>query len=443
MPQKHLFGLIILALTIYIGNQVKQSDIIALMASYIPFFLVYLYIYLQSETWKSVRYFLWWSLILRIILVISFPALSDDIYRFVWDGRLWQAGINPFDHLPTDYMQMAVRPEGLDAHLYTQLNSPNYFTIYPPLCQFTFWLGAMCCPQTLVGFSIFLKMIFLCFEAGTIALLVKLLGHFRLPEKNALLYALNPLILIEGIGNLHFEVVMVFFLLLSLWCLAQKKYVWSALAMAMSISTKLLPLVFLPFLIRRLGWSKSIRYIGIVGITLVAIFVPLINEHFVAHFGESLDLYFRKFEFNASVYYMIRYLGYQWKGYNIIQVAGPILGFLSAAGILALAVLEERILKAKRLHTVSPIAGLPVVWLLAFTWYLLLTTTVHPWYLTLPVVLSVFTGFRYPILWSGLIMATYINYSYPQYAENMWVVVLEYLVVLSFFIWEWRGAMQK
>ncbi|MEO1628626.1 MAG: mannosyltransferase, partial [Bacteroidota bacterium] len=55
-----------------------------------------------------------------------------------------------------------------------------------------------------------------------------------------------------------------------------------------------------------------------------------------------------------------------------------------------------------------------------------------------PVVLCCFTHFRYPILWSALIGLTYVNYSYETYVENLWVVAIEYSLVLGFFLWEWR-----
>ena len=74
--------------------------------------------------------------------------------------------------------------------------------------------------------------------------------------------------------------------------------------------------------------------------------------------------------------------------------------------------------------------------LFAVTVYLLLATTVHPWYLALPLVLCLFTRYRYPVLWTLVIFFTYINYSYDPYWENLWVVAVEYLIVLTFLLVE-------
>ena len=77
--------------------------------------------------------------------------------------------------------------------------------------------------------------------------------------------------------------------------------------------------------------------------------------------------------------------------------------------------------------------------LLVFTCYLLLSMTIHPWYVIMPVAMCLFTNYRYPILWSGLIMMTYINYADEVYHENLWLVALEYVLVFGFMGWEfWK-----
>ena len=74
--------------------------------------------------------------------------------------------------------------------------------------------------------------------------------------------------------------------------------------------------------------------------------------------------------------------------------------------------------------------------LFAICLYLLFTTTVHPWYVALPVVLCLFTRFRFPILWSGLIWLTYFNYSGEVYEEKLWAVTVEYILVGLYAFWE-------
>ena len=86
------------------------------------------------------KYLFGLGLVLRVLLLFTLPVLSDDFYRFIWDGRLLMNGQNPFEHLPADYLNQGL--EGIDSNLYNQLNSPDYFTIYPPVNQFVFWVAA-------------------------------------------------------------------------------------------------------------------------------------------------------------------------------------------------------------------------------------------------------------------------------------------------------------
>ncbi len=82
--------------------------------------------------------------------------------------------------------------------------------------------------------------------------------------------------------------------------------------------------------------------------------------------------------------------------------------------------------------------GLLIGMLYAISIYVVFATTIHPWYVIMPLALSMFTNYRYVLVWSSLITLTYINYSYSPYQENLWVVALEYLIVVIFIIIEWR-----
>ena len=73
--------------------------------------------------------------------------------------------------------------------------------------------------------------------------------------------------------------------------------------------------------------------------------------------------------------------------------------------------------------------------------YLFLATTIHPWYAILPLALSVFTKYRFTIVWTGLIWLTYINYNYAEYHENLWIVALEYLGVLVWLVFVDSGRL--
>ncbi|MCB9053538.1 MAG: DUF2029 domain-containing protein [Lewinellaceae bacterium] len=423
-------GLLFILCIAGLGYLPGQSDFAWIAGFHTAAFLLYLLIYRKADNQAALYFFLGVALLARLILVGAFPQLSDDIYRFVWDGRLINEGINPFAHLPSYYLEEGNQVPGLAPELYALLNSQQYFTIYPPVAQATFALATWLFPDSLYAASVAMKAPLFLFELGSLALLVKLLGKLGLPERGALLYALNPMILVEVMGNLHFEGAMIFFLLLSLWWLVAGRPGPSALAMALSVASKLLPLLFGFFLIRRLGLRRSFGYFALMGLALLLLFSPLLGGAFFSGMGSSLRLYFQRFEFNGSIYYLLRWVGYQISGYNLIKYLGPALAACTFLGISIAARRDRR----------QDWRSLPGLMLFAICLYLAFTPTVHPWYTSLPLVLAPFTRFRFPILWTALASLTYINYSYAEYHEQLAVVALEYLIVYSVAIWEWRSG---
>ena len=423
---KYLVALIWVILIAGLGYFPKQGDFWLIIAFYVPLFGLYLATYQVIKKHHDILFFIFLSIFLRGILLFAFPNLSDDIYRFLWDGHLWIRGENPFMLTPNAWMEQAINPDPIFEQLYKNLNSPDYHSVYPPVCQLIFLSAVKIFPASIYWSSVFMKVFILGAEVSTLYVLMKFLPRLGIPLKRVLLYALNPLIIIELSGNLHFEAIMIFFLIAALWAFMRNRYFIFSFLMALSIGTKLLPLIFLPFFIKRLSFDTFIKCMMILGGVLLAIFLPFLDASFIEGFSTSLDLYFRKFEFNGSIYYLIRWFGFQWKGYNIIGTLGPTLSVATVVLILGLAYFENKT-DLKHFFKVA---------LIGFTYYLFFSTTIHPWYLSIPVLLSLFTYFRYPIFWSGLIFLTYINYSYHPYYENLWMVTIEYLSVFTLFIME-------
>jgi len=74
--------------------------------------------------------------------------------------------------------------------------------------------------------------------------------------------------------------------------------------------------------------------------------------------------------------------------------------------------------------------------LLALSFYFFMSTTVHPWYLATLLILSVFTKYRFPLVWSFIIIISYLAYANVDNRENLWIVSTEYIIVYGFLIWE-------
>lgn len=369
---------------------------------------------------------------------------------------------NPYTVLPSTFIRHSGDVNELLEQLYSRMNSPDYYTIYPPVLQFIFAFAAWLSPHSLLGAVMVLRLSCIAAEIGTLVLLKKLLHHFQLPVTNLLWYALNPLVIIELSGNLHFEAVMIFFLVLAIYLLViagseatkqsptiheprldgmtsseMKKagmaiiprFIFSAIAFSLSIATKLIPLLFLPFLIRRLGWKRSIIYFAVIAAMLALLFLPFIDRELISNFGSSMDLYFQKFEFNASIYYIIRWIGFAVKGYNIIQSAGQWLAASVFISVMVLMVTEKKII-IRNFFSMAQ-------W--ALTIFLLLSTTVHPWYLTTLVMFTVFTEMKFAIVWSLVVILSYATYQTQLYEENLWLTAAEYAAVLLTILIEFRS----
>ena len=430
----HLLLCCVMTASMYhLGYVCQQDDFWPLLGTYAIFFGAYALAIKTVRHHKLIQGYIALGIGLRLLLLFSVPNLSDDVYRYLWDGHLWLNGINPFVHPPSYYLQHPPLPVGLTTDLYAKLNSPDYHTIYPPVAQGLFSFSCALFPKNSYGSIVVMKAMVFLAELGSLRLLGLLLKQKGLPAAHILLYALNPLIILELTGNLHLEALMIFFLLLSLWLLSKSSYSWATLAIAGSVASKLLPLMFLPFFIRRWGWPKwSVQYFMLMGLALLLMFVPMLSLEFLRGFGSSLDLYFQRFEFNAGIYYLLRWVFMVLTGYNFILFLGPALGLFAGYAIIKMAKSEGDLSWEK----------LPFMMVLAFGVYLFSATIIHPWYLALPVAICVLTPLRFPILWSGLVVLSYSHYNGGYFRENYWLIALEY-IVLAGYLWIEFGVKKR
>ncbi len=426
-------SLLLASLTGYIalGYFTPRTEFLQLISLFGFLFLAYFFLLRLTKNERQIKIALIASFAFRIVLLFALPALSDDYFRFIWDGRLSANGINPFSALPSELINSTIAEKAiLTDELFSNMNSPDYFTIYPPVLQFIFYLSAKIFPNDIQGSIIVMRLFILTAEAGSLFLIAALLKRFSLPAKSILLYALNPLVIIELAGNLHFEAVMIFFMLLSMHLLLNERFALSAVAFALGVCSKLLPLMFLPLLIKRIGLKRSALFYGVTGMSILLLFVPFLDAQFLSNLFSSVHLYFARFEFNASVYYLIRWAGYQAVGYNVIEQAGFVLSAVALLLIVSVAVFQQ----TKNSYTIFS------AMLFCLVIYFAFATIVHPWYITTLVAFSLFTRWRFPAACSCLIVLTYFTYLTVPYEESMMLVAVEYVAVAGYGLWEWRKS---
>jgi Gpi18-like mannosyltransferase len=351
-------------------------------------------------------------------------------------------GFNPYTSLPQTFMEQQQYPVNQAVELYTGMGDMNgsHYTNYPPINQLCFYIAALIANKSILGSVIVLRMIIILADIGILYFGKKLLEKLNIPVHHIFWYALNPFIIIELTGNLHFEPVMLFFLVWGLYKLQQQKWVWAAILIACAVSVKLIPLLFLPLFYqwfikqenhdrdatKRLGLLKLTGFYAIIISTTLLLFLPFYSETLLDNYSSSVGLWFTNFEFNASFYYVFREIGTLFRGWNEIAIIGKILPILTVL-FLGILTFFRKNSSTKQLITAM---------LFGLSFYYFTSTTMHPWYLASLVILSIFTNYRFPIVWSFVIVLSYSAYANDSFKENLWFVGLEYLIVYGFLIWE-------
>ena len=329
-PIKYILAILLAAIYVCFGYFLDRSNFTHLLILFGSAFAIYFFLIFTTQDKKESEILLWISMGFRVIFIVAIPFLSDDFYRFIWDGKLFINGFNPYLFVPSEIVNTDMaKTAGLTQELYQGLNSPDYYSVYPPVNQLLFSLGGLFSKFGLLGGIIALRVPIIIAEFFLIKYIRHLLESLKLSQHNVLWYALNPLVIVELSGNLHYEGMMMMCIVIGLYWLIHNKWGGAAVWWAMAISIKLIPVLFLPILLKRLGIVKSFWFYLITSSALLFTFLPFLDQQLIYHISSSIDLYFRTFEFNASIYYLVRWFGFKNVGYNIIQTAGPILSIIT------------------------------------------------------------------------------------------------------------------
>jgi 2-polyprenyl-3-methyl-5-hydroxy-6-metoxy-1,4-benzoquinol methylase len=368
---------------------------------------------------EHIRPLVVWGVALRLVFLFSVPELSDDFYRYLWDGHLVAHGVDPLALRPSE-VPLALRPT-LGPEADVMLAFKDYYSVYPPVAQGLFGLTRLIAGDSLLGSIVVFRLLIVLMELGSVVLIMRLLAMWQLDKRFVILYALNPLVIIELAGNLHLEAVMIFLMLLSTWLLARSRLWLAAGAFGLAISAKLIPVLFLPFLLRRLGWRRTLAFGTIAALVFAAGFIPLGYRH-LDHLVETARYYYNLFEFNGSLFALVR----SWGGFNSAADLGPVFAVLTGIALIVLVVGDKS-------------RGLPT-WLsscmLFLALYHLLATTVNPWYLAPLVAFSLFSTYRVGLVWAFLVPVSYAAFARADYHIHTSLLLIEYVPVYSLLLLE-------
>jgi hypothetical protein len=399
------------------------------------------------------------ALLFRFLLLLTEQSLSDDVFRFIWDGHLLRQGINPF--------AQAVSSQLLDSYeipVRTLVNHDWMASPYLPAAQLIF----IPIPGEVLAHRV--AAVILDLSIGL--LLVASLRRLSIPAVGVLIYLWNPLILTEFSNGAHLvDAWMIFLVILSFWLMLRVNdshrhknlFTYGAvISLAAATLTKGLPAILVPIFFRRWRWKYLFLYAGLVIAVLFAfsltagwgLFGPLDGT---GVFG-AFRIYTAQWNFNSSIYHWLEVLlsGYQTPGAVPPGIVGqtPILvaRFLTSAATLLVSLLTGiwawRLDSASRAGYLVRTLALFRLSVIPIAAYLLLTHTVHPWYAAFIVALLPFllpaedegmqvSRFIWPWLYLSLAVSlSYVTYLDPNdLREYSFVRPVVYLPVFGLLIW--------
>ncbi len=190
------------------------------------------------------------ALALRLPLLPVPPFLSSDLYRYVWDGRVQLAGINPYRYIPADPALGSLRDDAIYQHVNRRDYAP---TIYPPTAQLVFRAIAAI-SQTPIA----IKTTMVVFELLAIGCLWRLTMLAGLPPSRVLIYAWNPLAAWCYAGNGHVDALAIGLIGLVLLCRGQRRDGWAGVVLGAAILVKFLPVAIAPAIWRPWRWRMPL-----------------------------------------------------------------------------------------------------------------------------------------------------------------------------------------
>jgi len=334
---------------------------------------------------------------------------SDDVYRYIWDGKVNSNGINPFVYAPPDEALEHLR----DSVIYPNINHPLLPTIYPPMAQNLFLIAYTIAGDAIWGF----KLLAVLFELLTIAALLVWLKSMGVRRCNILLWLYSPLILIEFYLSAHVDILAMPFLVAMLLAVRRDRPGLSGIMLALMSLVKFFGLFFAPFLLMYFKGRNRVRFVLMFAVTFISLYLPYVFGSDGAFLG-SLFEYLGEWQYNASIFFVFKYgFGFEWARYLVASV------FVAWTGYLLF----------KKLDIYQKLFRM-------FGGYLVLTTTFFPWYFVwmFPFVLrNLSPAF---LFLSGSVLLSYHvfigYYSTGTWSVMPWLGVVSYLPFYSLLIWK-------
>ena len=375
------------------------------------------------------------AVLLRLIVLPLQPSLSDDAWRYLWDGRLVAEGISPYHHIPADTALAKYHDE-----LFALQGYPETNTIYPPVAQLIF-AGAVSLAEPLgagpLAAYYLYKLFLIAAELLAIWLLQHLLRHFRRSQTGAMLYAWHPLVVVELAGQGHTDGFWVLALALGI-----AGFVWNRAGkglpgLAFGVVVRLFPILLLPLWARFLRKRQLIAG-AILSVPILLLLYVFLDPEAFQRYSTVAARFTNYYEFNGGFYLGMKGVLDALHIAPSNRIAGGITTAMMLLGVAAITVwpLKRRTISALMVRVMGIV-----------TLQIGLSAKVHIWYFVLPLYLLAFIPdrrFAMAWLWAALIAPmTYLYYALEPHAELIPVVLTEWGGFVVLMVAGWAGERRK
>ncbi len=385
----------------------KLTPIISYTVIFIFTSLLYLFIsgqiFKTEIPSKNIYLFIFLAFLLRLSFLTTTPIGSDDVYRYMWDGKIQSGGVNPYLYAPNDEH---LKPYHSDL-LPKALNFREMKTIYFPLSQWLFYAGYKLSGESVWGY----KLLLFLFELLTLGGLFQLLKKLKIDKKYSLLYVLCPLPIFQFAIDAHLDGFGLPLLIFSLFFYLDNKKILAMILLGFSLSIKPIGLLLIPIFF--LNERNIVDRIRMVLIPLMAFFAQFIFYIFSTNPFEALFIFTKNWYFNGFVFNLLNSV------FSNNQTSRLICGIL-----LALSLVPVYFSKRELIEKIY----FAVLFLMIFS------PVVHPWYITWVAVLLPFAKKQsgiYFVAASSLTAITILNYQLSGIWKDYWfVLIIEYVPLL-------------
>ena len=342
----------------------------------------------------------------RLLLLPTRPTLSDDIYRYVWDGRVQLAGFDPYAYAPSHPALAFLRNQN-----FSHINFPHLRTIYPPLTQQAFRLSAWLAPTLNAQKIVFVSMELLTCFALWIVLRVRRLSPLWLAA-----YAWHPLVILEIAGSGHNDALGIALLWVGIAAWQLKRPMGAAISWAMAFVSKYATVILAPWVWCRREQRWMLLIMGMLAAWPIACCPTIVSA-----LWESLSAMTTRFESNASVYLLV----------------STLVGHAGMARALVIGLWLAWLLWWAR-READPVR----YFLGGFGVAMLLGPVLHPWYLVW--IIPSFCFWRPPVFMALTALVVLAYSVWPGYLAGgtwrlpVWAHITEYGVVAVVALWSYR-----